>query len=253
MKGRGAKVLKPVKGQGPDKLPAQATALEIVRRKVSSKFVRREAALAASDAHHARIIAERFSLLRTRILREMRNRGWTRLAVVPVTADAGGTYVALNLSLAIARQPHTQVALIDLNLGNPGVADLMGVPGCSAISAALRDVQGLERLVFNIHEVPNLSVLAPDRPEAEAAELLQDHMLIEAMNSLHHRHPSEISVLDTAPLLGADAALASLPLADALLLVADGQKGTAADMAEAERLLVGMPPVMGIVLNKAED
>lgn len=78
-------------------------------------------------------------------------------------------------------------------------------------------------------------------------------MLIEAMNSLHHRHPSEISVLDTAPLLGADAALASLPLADALLLVADGQKGTAADMAEAERLLVGMPPVMGIVLNKAED
>ena len=102
MKGRGAKVLKPVKGQGPDKLPAQATALEIVRRKVSSKFVRREAALAASDAHHARIIAERFSLLRTRILREMRNRGWTRLAVVPVTADAGGTYVALNLSLAIA-------------------------------------------------------------------------------------------------------------------------------------------------------
>lgn len=245
--------MKPAKGQNPDKLPAQSAALEIVRRKVSSKFVRREAALAASDAKHAKVIAQRFSLLRTRILREMRSRDWSRLAVVPVTPDAGGTYVALNLSLAIARQPHTQVALIDLNLGNPGVAQLLGVPGCASMAAALREAQGLERLIFNIHEVPNLSVLAPERPDAEAAELLQDQMLLEAMDKLHERHPSEISILDTAPLLGADAALAALPLADALLLVVDGQKGTAAHMAEAERLLAGMPPVMGIVLNKAED
>lgn len=60
------------------------------RGNVSSKFIRREAALAAEDAEHAKVVAERFSLLRTRILREMRNRGWTRLAVVPLTSGAGG-------------------------------------------------------------------------------------------------------------------------------------------------------------------
>ena len=47
--------------------------------------------------------------------------------------------------------------------------------------------------------------------------------------------------------------LAALPLADAILLVADGRRGTAADMAECERLLAGMPPVMGVVLNKSDD
>ena len=39
----------------------------------------------------------------------------------------------------------------------------------------------------------------------------------------------------------------------AVLLVADGRNGTAANMAEAERLLAGMPPVMGVVLNKSDD
>ena len=94
-----------------------------VRGHVSSKFIRREAALAAEDAEHARVIAQRFSLLRTRILREMRNRGWTRLAVVPVTPGAGGTYTAVNLSLALARQlvqQHTEGRVLGL-LGEPRV------------------------------------------------------------------------------------------------------------------------------------
>ncbi|KGJ02367.1 chromosome partitioning protein [Paracoccus halophilus] len=244
--------MKPASGQIPDQLPDAQIAPERLRNKVSSKFIRREAAAMASDAKHAAVVSQRFSLLRTRVLREMRNRGWSRLAVVPVTPGAGGTYVAVHLSLALARQPHTQVALIDLNLGNPGVAEMLGIPGCGPVSAALSAGRDLDGLVVSLAESPNLSALAPARPENGAAELLQDKVLLDAMQRLHESHPAEVAILDTAALLSADAALASLPLADALLLVADGRNGTAADMRECERLLVGMPPVMGIVLNKAE-
>ncbi|KRW96449.1 chromosome partitioning protein [Paracoccus sp. MKU1] len=243
----------PAKGNDPDRTPAGQAAPDAARGHVSSKFIRREAALAASDAKHAKISAQRFSLLRTRILREMRSRGWSTLAVVPVTPGAGGTFVAVNLALALARQPHTQVALIDLDLGSPSVAGQLGIPGCAAVSAALRAGGDLEMLVSQVDEAPNLSVLAPQRAETDAAELLQDEALAQAMRRLHDSHPAEIAVIDTAALLGEDAALAALPLADALLLVADGHRGTAADMAECERLLVGMPPVMGVVLNKSED
>ncbi len=209
--------------------------------------------MAASDAKHARIIAQRFSLLRTRILREMRSRGWSKLAVVPLTPGAGGTFVAVNLSLALARQPHTRVALVDLNLGGPDVARQLAIPGCAPVADTLRQGAGLDRLLMRVDEAPNLSVLAPERAESAAAELLQDEALAQAMQRLHQSHPAEMMVFDTAPLLAEDAALAALPLADALLLVADGRKGTAADMAEAERLLAGMPAVMGVVLNKSED
>lgn len=234
-------------------MPARQAAPEARRDTVSSKFIRREAALAASDARHAKVIAQRFSLLRTRILREMRNRGWGKLAVVPVTHGAGGSFVAVNLSLAIARQPHTEVILMDLDLGKPGIAGQLGIPGCAALSGALRQPGGLDTLIARIEEAPNLSVLAPETGEAGAAELLQDEVLAQATQKLHETHPAEMLIFDTAALLGEDAALAALPLADAILLVADGRKGTAADMAEAERLLVGMPPVMGVVLNKSED
>lgn len=244
--------MKPATGNSPDRTP-EDEALSDARGKVSSRFVRREAALAASDAKHARIIAQRFSLLRTRILQEMRSRGWSKLAVVPVTPGAGGTYVAVHLALALARQPHTKVALLDLDLGTPSVARELGVPGCGALAPVLRDSGELDMLLSRVDEAPNLAVLAPERAEPGAAELLQDETLVQAMQRLHDRHPAEMVILDTAPLLGEDAALAALPLADALLLVADGRKGTAAHMTEAERLLVGMPPVMGVVLNKSED
>ncbi len=245
--------MKPATEKEPAKMPVSEAATDGVRGSVSSKFIRREAALAAEDAKHARIIAERFSLLRTRILHEMRAKNWTRLAVVPATQGAGGTFTAVHLALALARQPHTQVALIDLDLGDPRVAGQLAVPGCGLVSTALREGRNLDQMVVTVSEAPNLSVLAPARAESAAAELLQDQVFIAAMDKLHQSHPAEIAILDTAPLLGQDAALASLPLADAILLIADGREGTAADMTECTRLLKGMPPVLGLVLNKSED
>lgn len=252
-RGREATGLKPATAKEPDKNPGDKVAPDKVRGNVSSKFIRREAAYAAEDAEHAQTITQRFSLLRTRILREMRGRDWTKLAVVPVTPGAGGTFTAVNLSLALARQPHTRVMLIDLDLGKPSVAERLAVPGCGRVSTVLREQGDLDRLVVTVSEAPNLSVLAPAHAEPAAAELLQDRVFVAAMDALHKAHSAEIAILDTAALLGQDSALATLPLADAILLVADARAGTAAHMAECERLLIGMPPVMGVVLNKSED
>jgi protein-tyrosine kinase len=243
----------PATGNTPDETPKQGAKPGAARSRASNAFARYEAALAASDARHARITAQRFSLLRTRILHEMRGSGWNKLAVVPVTPGAGGTYVAVHLSLALARLPHSRVALIDLDLGTPSVAQELGLPGCGALTPVLRDVGGFDPLMVELAEPANLAVMAPAQPEAGAAEILQDEMLAGAVQRLHQDKLAEIVILNTAPLLAEDTALAALPLADALLLVADGREGTAAHMAEAERLLVGMPPIMGVVLNRSED
>lgn len=223
------------------------------RPQVSARDLRREAASAAADATHTKEIAKRFSLLRTRLLREMRNRGWRRLAVVPVSRGAGGTFTSVNLALALARQSQTQVILVDLDLGNPGVADQLGVPGRGLVGATLMRGQPLEQMVGRLSEAPNLAFLAPGAPEPGAAELLQDHSFVTELERLTESHPAELAILDFAPLLGDDTALAALPLADAILLVADGRRTTAAHMQECERLLVGLPPVIGVILNKSED
>lgn len=234
--------------------PAGDTALRDDRQQVSSKFIRREAALTAADQAHAKVISQRFSILRTRVLREMRNRGWRKLAVVPVTHGAGATYVAVNLALALARQQHTRVMLLDMDLGSPSVAQQMRIPGCDPIAEALHSGSPISALVRSIEEAPNLSVLAPEVAEVAAAEMLQDDVLASSFAGLIDAMPTNtVAVMDMAALVGDDEALAALPLADAILLVADGRNGTAADMAQAERLLIGMPPVMGVILNKSED
>lgn len=250
--------MQPAKRKGPISGPKIAIdtprekVAEVLER-VSSKFVRRGAARAATDGDHAKLVDQRFSILRTRILREMRSRGWRRLAIVPLTHGAGATWVSVNLALALARQPHTTVKLMDLDLGKPGIARELDVPGCAPVSETLRRRGALSGLFASIDEAPNLSVLAPERPEADAAETLQDAFMLAALETLDDEQPSDITIMDMSALLGQDDALASLPLADAILLVADGRRGTAADVTEAERLLIGMPPVMGVVLNKSDE
>lgn len=245
--------MQPVSGKTPEKTTAGKNFSGPVNR-VSSSFIRREAARTAEDAEHAKVIAKHFAILRTRVLREMRKQMWTKLAVVPLTEGAGGTFVAVHLSLALARQQHTEVILADMDLGHPGVAQELGIPGCDLVAETLSRGRSLRDLVNVIEETPNLSVLAPALPEAEAAELLQDEGLAAALRTLQaSMSENTLMIMDIGPLLGEDEALASIPLADALLLVADGRHGTAADMAQAERLLEGMPPVMGVILNNSED
>lgn len=208
---------------------------------------------APADATHARLIENRLAILRTRILREMRSRGWHRLAVVPLTRGAGGSFVARELARAIARQPHTRAMLIDLDLAQPSQAGMLGIAGCPSLAEALAAGQPLDEIATSLADSPNLIVIAPARAEPAAAEILQDDALARALALLQVAHPGSIAILDTAPLIGADDALAALPLAEAILLVADGRNGTAADMTLADRLLKDMPPVMGVVLNKSED
>ncbi|MFJ1291026.1 chromosome partitioning protein [Paracoccus yeei] len=240
-------------GKTPDETPAGVSALAPARQPVSSKFIRREGAR-ASDDDHAKVIAQRFSILRTRLLREMRDRGWRKLAVAPLTRGAGATFVTVNLALALARQKHTQVMLLDMDLARPAIASTLGIPGCDSVSATLASGGAIGTLIRLVEEAPNLSVLAPGRAEPDASEILQDRGLAQALESLVEAMPAEgIALMDTGPLLAEDEALATLPMADAILLVADGRRNTAANMAEAQRLLTGMPPVLGLILNKSED
>jgi Mrp family chromosome partitioning ATPase len=60
-------------------------------------------------------------------------------------------------------------------------------------------------------------------------------------------------VIDAPPVLMSDDVLALLPQLDAVLLIVDGTKTTAAEVRACERLFDGQCPLMGVVLNRAQD
>ncbi|MTH77825.1 chromosome partitioning protein [Paracoccus aestuariivivens] len=215
--------------------------------------MRREASRTALDTKFAKTVNSRFAILRTQILREMRKHGWRRLAITPLTAGAGGTSVAVQLALALSRQKLTEVILVDLDLAQPSIATTLGIPGCDPVSEVLNLNRPMADITAIVEEVPNLWVVAPGSAEDDAAELLQDDALATALHVWRGIRPNAIEIFDTAALLDGDAALATLPLVDAILLVADGRRSTNSDMTKAERLLKDLPPIMGVILNKSED
>lgn len=244
-------------GDEPDQMPDNRAVITRGRRKTGARLLlsrRNKAVQSRDDTEHE----QRIALLRTRILQEMHQRQWTRLAVVPVTKGAGGTTVCVDLAHRITRHRATRLLLVDLDLRNPAIADRLGLAGCSSLSESLYSSNNptdgnLEPLVQCYPGQSNLSVLAPYAVEADPTELLLGRRLGQGLSQLAKGISADLVLFDMAPLLDSDSALAGLPLADAILLVADGRRTTAADMKECERLLADMPPLMGVVLNKTES
>lgn len=200
------------------------------------------------------LVEDRFAVLRTRVLREMRANGWSKLGVCSVSGGAGSTYIAANLALAAARRPRGKVTVVDLALSRPALADQLGVQGSAAFVEFLQG--GKLPADVGTTTLPgedNLKILALDRALPAGAEILQDEATrARIVKLVGTTNDSDLAIFDLSPVIGTDEGLAALPMMDAYLLIADGRAGSLRDMNECQRLLVDMPSLMGVVLNKAE-
>lgn len=196
--------------------------------------------------------ARRIALLRTRILREMREKEWMRLAIVPISANAGATTITTALAETMHRQEDLRLLLVDFNLAKPNLAASVLSEGGGSFSKALREGTPFKNLLRPVPNAPSVTLLAPDRQELSGAEFLQKRELPAALADVQDEVNPDIVLIDCAALLESDLGLSALPHADAILLVANGADITARDMSDCERLLVDQPPLIGIVLNNAE-
>jgi protein-tyrosine kinase len=192
-----------------------------------------------------------FDILRTRILLAFQENGWRRIAVTSPTHGCGKSTVAANLALSLARRPGSRTVLMDLELRRPGLATLLGLKG----PGPLRDfLTGQQPLESHFHRVGRtLAVALNGEPGPDAAELLQAPDTIGALVAMMEQLDPEVVVFDLPPVLVSDDVLAFAPQVDAVLLVADGTQTTAEEVQACERLFEGRVPLLGVVLNRAQD
>jgi Mrp family chromosome partitioning ATPase len=192
-----------------------------------------------------------FDILRTRILQAMQERGWRRIAITSPTHGCGKSFVAANLALSLARRPSSRTVLIDMELRAPALAGLLRLKETPPLRDFLTGDQPLEGHFQKVGKTLALGLNGTG--VTNASELLQEPATAEAIQGMMAQLDPQIAVFDAPPALGCDDMLALLPLVDAVLLVADGTQTTAADVRACERLLDGHAPLMGIVLNRAQD
>lgn len=192
-----------------------------------------------------------FDMLRTRLLQALNDRGWRRLAITSPTHGCGKSFVAANLALSLSRLTATRTVLVDLELRRPHLADLFGIRDVAPLAEFLSGDQPLESHFRRYGR--NLALGLNGAPIADAATLLQDPDTTDALDAMIAQLQPDAVIYDLPPALVSDDVAAMMPHIDAVLLVADGTRSTAADIRATERLFDGKVPLMGVVLNRAQD
>jgi protein-tyrosine kinase len=192
-----------------------------------------------------------FDILRTRILLAFQENGWRRIAVTSPTHGCGKSTVAANLALSLARRAGSRTVLMDLELRRPGLAALLGLRDVGLLRDYLTGTQPLEAHFQRVGRT--LALALNDAPVADAAELLQAPDSTGALVAMLEQLDPEVVVFDLPPVLVSDDVIGFAPQVDAVLLVADGTQTTAEEVKACERLFEGRVPLLGVVLNRAQD
>ncbi len=193
-------------------------------------------------------IIARFDVLRTQLVQTFRNRKLVSLGVSAPRAGAGTSFVTAGLLASMARRADLRVIGLDLNLRRPGLHRYFEiapqVPVLDLLSGRVGPDTALQRLTDTV-------ALAVGQPVAEMAlntQFSADDLAV-TVADLHDGYAPDLIICDLPPMLDGDMALAICGHLDAMLLVADSQRNSSAEMAESERLLTGQAEFLGVVLN----
>ena len=189
--------------------------------------------------------------LRSKILHGLAQQGWKRIAVTSPTHGCGKSFVAANLALSLARRPTSRTALIDLDLRRPHLANLLGLQDAPDLTEFLTGEQPLESIFRRYGRT--LALGLNSTPVEMAAELLHSPDSALALSAMIEQLDPEVVIYDMPPALGTDDLLAIAPSVDAVLLVVDGTKTSPEDVRACERLFESRLPLLGVVLNRAQD
>ena len=190
-------------------------------------------------------------LIRTQIVRRMRENGWKTLAVVSAGDDEGKTFMAVNFAVSIAMEFDQTVLLVDADLRNPSVHTYFGLPGAPGLSNALLQRIPLDHILVN-PGIDRLVVMPGGPAQAQSAELLGSTQMAALVNEIKGRYADRLVVFDLPPMLRAADALSFAPHVDAFVLVVEDGKTSRDDVKSMQQMLEGAN-ILGVVLNKSRD
>lgn len=195
--------------------------------------------------------ADYFRVLRTTVLKQLRENNWNSFAITSATPEAGKSFISVNLAIAIAMEGNQSVLIVDADLRRPSVGQYLGLQcefgllDCLTSDVPLEDVlvnPGIERLV----------VLPGKSSDNNSSELISSRKMISLIQEIKSRYESRIIILDLPPLFAADDAMVLMPYADAALLVVEDGKNTSEELQHSMYILE-QTNLLGLVLNKSRQ
>jgi protein-tyrosine kinase len=212
---------------------------------VSPEVRERNRLVAAISGHP---LQDTYRMLRTRVLQEMDANNWKTIGVTSPRAGSGKTLTAINLAISIGMDLAHTAILFDADLRDSSVADYFEFKPEYGLNDHLSNDVPLTKVLFH-PDMDRLSVLPCGERVDESAEILASPNFLGLLQEVRDRYADRITIVDLAPALDVDDALAIAPNIDCILMVAESGETKQEELAMSLELLQGTQ-IIGTVLNK---
>jgi Mrp family chromosome partitioning ATPase len=217
--------------------PFDPDALALRRHRV----VTREASRAATP----------FDILRTKILLQMRQNGWTRLAITSPVPRTGKSTTACNLALGFGRQQELRSMLFDLDLREPSVHDFFQYRPEHSIGEVIAGTVPLAQQALRIGT--NVAVSMANRAERDPTRLLLAERTATVLDDIQAAWKPDLMIFDLPSVLVSDDTRAFLKNVDCALIIARANSTRYGQFDACEREIAEHTNVLGVVLNAVRN
>jgi capsular exopolysaccharide synthesis family protein len=195
-------------------------------------------------------IIDAYGLLRTRVLRRMKQNKWKSIGITSAGVDDGKTLTAINLGISIAMNQTSNVVIVDADLRNPSIHKSFGFNPQFGLSDYLTSDTPIDKVL--IHPgIDRLVVLPGNKGAESSSELLSSPKMSRLAKELK-MHLSRIVIYDLPPVLVGDDVAAFAPNLDTALLVVEEGSTETDKLKRSIDLLEGVD-IVGTVLNKSKN
>jgi protein-tyrosine kinase len=195
--------------------------------------------------------ADIFRVLRTNVLKQLRENNWNSFAITSATPDAGKTFISVNLAIAIAMEGNQSVLIVDADLRRPSVGQYFGLQWEFGLVDYLEREVSLEDTLIN-PGIEHLVILPGKSSETNASELISSRKMVNLIKEIKSRYEDRIIIFDLPPIFAGDEVLLFMPYVDAALLIVEDGKNTSDELQHAMYILE-QTNLLGLVVNKSRQ
>jgi len=188
-----------------------------------------------------------FDILRTKVLLQMRQNGWKRLAITSPMSRSGKTTIACNLALGLGRQRDLRTILLDLDLRDSSIREFFRASPAHGIEEVLTGRIGFAEQAVRIGD--NVACSMATHSETDPTRLLLAEETAEVINRIEASYQPDVMIFDLPSVLVNDETRAFLKNADCALIVVRADSTRYAQFDTCEREIAEQTNVLGVALN----
>lgn len=188
-----------------------------------------------------------FDILRTKVLLQMRQNGWKRLAITSPMPNSGKTTVACNLALGIGRQKDLRTILMDMDLRDPSVNTFLQASPTYGMNELLTGQVDFCDQALRLGD--NVACAMARQAESDPARLLLAEETSAIIDQIDATYAPDLMIFDLPSMLVNDDTRAFLKNVDCALIVARANVTRYNQFDTCEREIGEQTNVLGTVLN----